>query len=100
MGGQMPNDFVLTIGVLLLGVVLLFPFRFQYSRATEEKGRVPIFESRCGLRSCSAFAIMIRGGPWYRISLYDDLMVIGMIGIFRCLGQYIIPYKQIIEVKL
>ena len=84
------DPFYFTIASLaLIGIVLILPIFISSRRASAELNLKPLWQKRCAGR----MGALGTGIPSIRVSLYQDFMVVA------CLGQRVIPYRDIAEVS-
>jgi hypothetical protein len=83
----MTDERVAIVFLIIIGVILLGPFLLSLRRTSKEAGLKPIYEDRA-----IVFFRHFAGGnlPWWRLSCYDNFMVIS-----GGLKSRLIPYEQI-----
>jgi hypothetical protein len=83
----MADERVAIVFLIIIGVILLGPFLLSLRRTSKEAGLKPIYEDRA-----IVFFRHFTGGslPWWRLSFYDNFMVIS-----TGLKPRLIPYDKI-----
>ena len=78
----------------VVAAVLLSPFVLSRLRSKEENGLSPLYEEWCSVRRSVGFGIFAGGNmPFWRVSLYNEFMVIKMF------SPTLIPYSEVEHVE-